>query len=113
MRADQVTHEAGVLHGGWLLETLASVALEQTAHPHPLAVSAHFTAAPALGPAVVEVEQLREGRTVGTLRARLAQEGRAQVEVLLTAGTLPPVGTVPFLLDAAQDALAGVELVDG
>ena len=106
---DAWAYGAGVLHGGWLLETIAAVALEDTAHPHPLAVSAHFLAAPALGAAVVEVERLREGRTVGSLRARLAQDGRPKVEVLVTAGTLPTAGTAPFLLDAAPPSLPAPE----
>lgn len=106
---DSWAYGAGVLHGGWLLETVTSVALESTGHPHPLAVSAHFVAAPRLGPAVVEVEPLREGRTVGSLRARLAQDGRAKVEVLVTAGTLPPAGSAPFLLDAAPPSLPAPE----
>jgi acyl-coenzyme A thioesterase PaaI-like protein len=97
---DAWAYGAGVLHGGWLLETITAAALERTGHPHPLAVSAHFLAAPALGPAVVEVEPLREGRTVGSLRARLAQEGRAKVEVLVTAGTLPEAGITPRHLAA-------------
>ena len=102
---DSWAYGAGVLHGGWLLETIASVALEATGHPHPLAVSAHYVAAPRLGAASVEVEPLREGRTVGSLRARLAQDGRPKVEVLLSAGTLPAAGTAPFLIDAAPPSL--------
>ncbi len=106
---DSWAYGAGVLHGGWLLETVTSVALEQTGHPHPLAVSAHFVAATGLGAATVEVEQLREGRTVGSLRARLAQAGRPKVEVLVTAGTLPAAGSAPFLLDAAPPSLPAPE----
>ena len=100
---------AGVLHGGWLLETITEVALRSTSHPHPLAVSAHYVAGPRIGPAVVEVEPLREGRTVGSLRARLAQEGRAKVEVLVSAGTLPAPGSTPFLVDAAPPSLPAPE----
>ena len=106
---DAWAYGAGVLHGGWLLETVTSIALESTGHPHPLAVSAHFVAAPGLGPAVVEVEPLREGRTVGSLRARLAQDGRPKVEVLVSAGTLPPAGSAPFLVDAAPPSLPAPE----
>ena len=106
---DAWAYGAGVLHGGWLLETVTAAALGSTGHPHPLAVSAHFVAAPKLGPAVVEVEPLREGRTVGSLRARLAQDGRPKVEVLVSAGTLPPAGTAPFLLDAAPPSLPAPE----
>ncbi len=106
---DSWAYGAGVLHGGWLLETVTAVALESTGHPHPLAVSAHFVAAPEVGAAVVEVEPLREGRTVGSLRARLAQAGRPKVEVLVSAGTLPPAGTAPFLLDTAPPSLPAPE----
>ena len=88
---DSWAYGAGVLHGGWLLDTIATAALEHSAHPHPLAVSAHYVAAPRVGPAVLEVEPLREGRSVGSLLARLSQEGAPKVEVLLSAGTLPAV----------------------
>ena len=106
---DSWAYGAGVLHGGWLLETITEVALGSTGHPHPLAVSAHYVAAPRLGPATVEVEPLREGRTVGSLRARLVQEGRPKVEVLVSAGTLPPAGTPPLLLEAAPPSLPAPE----
>ena len=106
---DAWAYGAGVLHGGWLLETITSVALEATGHPHPLAVSAHYLAAPSLGAATVEVEPLREGRTVGSLRARLSQDGRPQVELLLSAGTLPAAGSAPFLRDAAPPSLPAPE----
>ena len=103
--SDSWAYGKGILHGGWLLETVTTAALQSTAHPHPLAVSAHYVAAPRIGPALVEVEPLREGRTVGSLRARLSQEGAPKVEVLVTAGTLPEAGSAPFLLDAAPPSM--------
>jgi acyl-CoA thioesterase len=106
---DSWAYGKGILHGGWLLETVTAAALEHTGHPHPLAVSAHYVAAPRVGPATLEVEPLREGRTVGSLRARLAQQGAPKVEVLLTAGALPEAGSTPFLLDAAPPSLPPVE----
>jgi acyl-coenzyme A thioesterase PaaI-like protein len=106
---DTWAYGAGVLHGGWLLEAVTEVALRSTGNPHPLAVSAHYVAAPRLGPATVEVEPLREGRGVGTLRARLAQDGRPKVEVLFTAGTLPAAASAPFLADAAPPSLPAPE----
>lgn len=106
---DSWAYGRGVLHGGWLLETITTAALEHTGHPHPMAVSAHYVAAPQIGPACLEVEPLREGRTVGSLRARLSQEGKPKVEVLVTAGTLPAAGTAPFLVDAAPPSLPPVE----
>ena len=51
---------AGVLPGGWLLETLTAVALEHPAHPHPLAVSAHYPAAPCVGEGDGTVAAYRE-----------------------------------------------------
>ena len=99
------SYGAGVLHGGWLLETLAAAALDRTGHPHPLAVSAQFSSRADIGVAQVEVERVREGRSVSSLRARLLQEGRAKVDVLLTAGTLPGSDVAPYRLDAAPPEL--------
>lgn len=106
---DTWAYGAGVLHGGWLLETLTAAALEHTSHPHPLAVSGHFVAGPQIGPAELELEALREGRSVGSLRARLAQEGQPKLEVLVTAGTLPAAGSAPYLLDSAPPSLPPLE----
>lgn len=99
------SYGAGVLHGGWLLETVVSAALEQTSHPHPLAVSAQFVARAEIAPAEIEVERVREGRSVGSLRARLVQEGRAKVDVLLSAGTLPGTEIAPYRVDAQPPQL--------
>ncbi|MEU7904778.1 thioesterase family protein [Actinoplanes sp. NPDC049118] len=80
-------------NGGYLLALLARAAASTDAasrHPHPLAASATYLAAPAVGPAVVEVTPLRTGRSASQLRARLVQDGRPCVEALLTLGTLDP-----------------------
>ena len=102
---DTWAYGPGVLHGGWLLETVTAAAMEHTTHPHPLAISGHFVAGPRIGQAELEVEPLREGRSVGSLRARLAQDGRPKLEVLVTAGTLPSAGSQPWLVDAAPPSL--------
>ena len=107
--SDDWAYGAGILHGGWLLETMTGIALERTAHPHVLAVSAHYAAAPKVGASTIEVEALREGRSVASLRARLVQEGRVKVEALLTAGTLPGPDVPPFRVDAAPPDLPPVE----
>lgn len=106
---DTWAYGPGILHGGWLLETLSAAVMEQTTHSHPLAVSAHFLSPAEPGPATLEVEPLRAGRTVGTLRARLTQGDRIRVEVLVTAGTLPAVGSPPLLVDAAAPSLPSLE----
>jgi hypothetical protein len=101
-RADGTTYDAeldpqwtiiGKPNGGYLLALLARAAVSTdaaAAHPHPLAASATYLAAPAVGPVVVEVTPLRTGRTASQLRARLVQDGRVCVEALLTLGTLDP-----------------------
>ena len=102
---DTWAYGAGVLHGGWLLESLAAAALEHTAHPHPLAVSAHYAAAPRVGEGDVTVEVLREGRSVSTLRTRLSQEGAVKVEALITCGALPETTTGPLVQAGAPPVL--------
>lgn len=77
------------IHGGYLLAQVVTAALDGGDYPHPLGVSAQFASAPDPGPADVEIDQLRAGRRVGFLRARLSQGGAARAEVLITAGTLP------------------------
>jgi hypothetical protein len=75
-------------HGGYLLSTMAGLALDE-AHPHPMAISAHYVASPDAGPATLEVERLRTGRSVASSRIRLSQDS-IRVEALLTAGRLSP-----------------------
>jgi acyl-CoA thioesterase len=101
---------AGVLHGGWLVETAVSRALcGDTDHPHPLAVSAQFVAAPRLGPAVLEVERLRTGRSVSSLRLRLEQEDGVKVEMLCSAGRLPADSDPSWSRDGGPPELPPVE----
>ncbi|BFU45110.1 thioesterase family protein [Krasilnikovia sp. MM14-A1004] len=80
-------------NGGYLLAVLARAATSAdpaAQHPHPLAASATYLAAPTVGPAVVEVTPLRTGRSASQLRARLVQGGQVCVEALFTLGRLDP-----------------------
>ncbi|GAB1640874.1 thioesterase family protein [Krasilnikovia sp. MM14-A1259] len=80
-------------NGGYLLAVLARAATAAEAgapHPHPLAASATYLAAPTVGPAVVEVTPLRTGRSASQMRARLVQGGQVCVEALFTLGKLDP-----------------------
>jgi acyl-CoA thioesterase len=106
---DAWAYGPGILHGGWLLETVTAAALERTEHPHPLAVSAQFSSRAEAGPAEVEVERVREGRSVASLRARLLQGGRSRVDVLLSAGTLPGPDVAPYRVDAAPPQMPDPE----
>lgn len=77
-------------------------------HLHPLATSAHFLAAPALGPAQVHVQSLRSGRSTRTVHAQLVQGGRPMLDAVVTAGTLGEPG-VPLHLAGRPPQLPPVQ----
>ncbi|MYW89662.1 thioesterase family protein [Amycolatopsis rubida] len=75
-------------NGGYLLAAVARAATVVSGHPDVLAASAHYLRSPEPGPAEIEVEVLRTGRTATQLRGRLLKDGVPQVEALLTLGVL-------------------------
>lgn len=85
-------------NGGYLL-SLAAQALRQAVpqHPDPLSITTHYLRPGQPGqPCDVDVQVLRTGRTLSTVRATLSQDGHARLEVLaamgdLGAGDAPPV----------------------
>lgn len=99
---------AGKPNGGYLLAMLGQAAGLVGLHPHVIAASAHYLATPQPGPATIEVEVLRSGRSASQLRASLQQDGRSCVQALLTTSRLhadstahwdrgiPEPGTVPM-----------------
>jgi Acyl-CoA thioesterase C-terminal domain/Acyl-CoA thioesterase N-terminal domain len=84
-------------NGGYLLALVARAALDAAGpdHPHPVAASAHYLAAPRPGPAEIEVAVLRRGRSAVQLRAGLLVGGSRCVEALVTCGRLP-AGGAPY-----------------
>lgn len=78
----------GKPNGGYLLATLARAATDASPHDHVLAASAHYLHAPDPGPATIETETLRTGRSASQVRTRLTQDGKPCVEALMTIGTL-------------------------
>jgi len=96
----------GRAHGGYLMRLVVEAALTP-GHPDPLAVSATFVRSPAPGTAALEVEVLRTGRRVASTRVRLAQDGQAVVEALVTTGTL--AAPEPFWTDAVLPDVAPLE----
>ena len=66
----------GKPNGGYLLAMLGRAATITGAHPHVLAASAHYLRSPDPGPVLLEVEELRRGRSASQYRARLLQERR-------------------------------------
>jgi acyl-CoA thioesterase len=97
------------VNGGALLATVLRAVLDCSAHPHPVATSAHFLRVPQLAPAQVEVSWLKEGRTASTARATLVQDGQPILDTTVTTGTVPsgPADGAPAAADsAAADAAA-------
>ncbi len=78
----------GAANGGYLLAIAVRAGLDTLPHPHPVAVSGHFLRPPADGPASVEVEPLRAGRTVSSARVRLVEPAGVVLNVLLSASNL-------------------------
>ena len=104
-RIDEQWTVMGRPNGGYLLAVLgraAALGLDDVGHHHPLASSAHFLTAPAVGPATVTVERLRVGRTVSQVRARLYQDGVHCMEALLTMGAARPASRAVLGLRAAS-----------
>ena len=105
---DESWSVGGKPHGGYLLRSAVELALDE-AHPHPLAVSAHYVSSPDHGVATVEVERLRTGRRVASSRARISQDDAVRAEVLVSAGTLSTddpywtSGVVPPPLPPVED----------
>jgi hypothetical protein len=95
-------------NGGYLLAMLGQAAGLVGPHPHVVAASAHYLTAPQPGPATIEVEVLRSGRSASQLRTDLQQDGRSCVQALLTTsrldadstaywdGGVPEPGTLPM-----------------
>lgn len=104
----------GKPNGGYLLAILARAATAVSAHDHVLAASAHYLRAPDPGPAAVETEVLRTGRSASQVRTRLTQDGKPCIEALTTIGTLE-ADTKPYWTDGlptpeVHDRASGVRL---
>lgn len=77
-----------VPNGGYLLALMLRAALTESTHPHPVSTTAHFLTPPTSGPAEVNVDVLRTGRTIETSRVSLLQEKVPRVEAVVTTSTL-------------------------
>jgi acyl-coenzyme A thioesterase PaaI-like protein len=78
----------GKPNGGYLMAMMGRAAGWDSAHDHVIASSAHYMRAPDPGPAIIEVETLRAGRSASQLRTSLRQDDRACVVALLTTSHL-------------------------
>jgi hypothetical protein len=103
------------VNGGALLATVLRAVLDCSAHPHPVATSAHFLRVPQLAPAQIEVNWLKHGKTASTARATLVQDGKPILDTTVTTGTVPsgPAdGPVGFLVDATPASGDGLGTAD-
>ncbi len=78
----------GKPNGGYLLAMLGRAAVAEVTQSHVLAASAHYLRSPEPGPAAVETEVLRAGRSASQVRSRLRQGEQVCVEALVTVGEL-------------------------
>jgi hypothetical protein len=103
-------------HGGYLLALVSRAAADAVTragaghshHPHPQTTSALFLASPRFGPAHVEVEILRSGRSVSHAQATLVQDGRPCVRALHVFGRLHP-DRAPDYLDETPPPMPAFE----
>ncbi len=115
---DTWAYGPGILHGGFLLELLAGHAVTE-AHPHPLATTAHFLAAPRVGAAEVHRTRLRTGRSAAVTRVALVQEGRTCLDAVVTAGRLSDDPAVayddapPPVLPPLEECVVSASLLEG
>ena len=96
---------AGATNGGYLTALVAGAVIEALGADDPVTVTTHFFTPVRPGPVVVEVDELRRGRSLSTAAARLRDaDGRLQLAALATVGTLPSMTEVP---DTAPSILSG------
>ncbi|GAA1783464.1 thioesterase family protein [Streptomonospora arabica] len=88
------------MNGGYLMAVLQRAALDASPHPHAVSSSFHFMRPAAAGSAEVDVEVLKAGRTVATVRVTLRQEGKACVTGTIATSEVAD-GSVPDYAAAA------------
>jgi hypothetical protein len=76
------------MNGGYLQLPLVRAVLAESALPHPVAVTTDFLAPPVPGRADITVERMREGRSAGTYRAVLSQDGKPLLSAAIVTGIL-------------------------
>lgn len=79
-------------NGGYLAAIVLRALQSEVADParRPRSLTLHYLRPPVAGPATVEVEERRAGRTMSTMAARLHQGGKVCIEALGAFGTARP-----------------------
>ena len=79
----------GAVPNGGYAQAIALAAVSGSLpHPHPLTVTTHFLRPCEHGPVDVDVEVVRQGRSVSTAMARLVQQGKERLRLLAAFGDL-------------------------
>lgn len=87
---------AGATNGGYLTALVAAAVVEVLGAPDPITVTTHFFRPVRPGPVVVEVDEMRRGRSLSTAAARLVDaDGQLLLAALATVGALPSMAEVP------------------
>ena len=107
----------GKPNGGYMLACLGRAAIAAATdagaeHPHPIATGVQYVRSPDLGPAVVETEITRIGRSASQVSARLVQDGASGVAARFTLGKLHE-GTEPYWGEVPPVDLAPIEACAG
>lgn len=107
-------------NGGYLLSPLAKAMASVSGHPDPISITTHYLRpGTANADAEVEAEVVRIGRTVGTVRGRLAQAGKTRIESIaafsdLTTGSeVVPIEVPPAPLPPPDECVSRRELEQG
>jgi acyl-CoA thioesterase len=75
-------------NGGYLMALALRAATAELPLPHPFTATAHYLRAATPGPALIDVETIRTGRSHATAEVRLVQQDAEIVRVLTTFGDL-------------------------
>ena len=100
-------------NGGYLMALALRAAAAELPLPHPFTSTAHYLRASRPGPANLEVEQVRAGRSHATAEVRLYQGDAEAMRVLTTFGDLAKldgpthVSAAPPDLPPIEDCLRG------
>lgn len=101
-------------HGGYLLAVVgraAGAAMRERGSDHTdvLAITSHFVASPDPGPATIDIEVLRQGRSASQVRTTLRQDGAVAVEATCTLGDLSSVPDQAWWSDVPPPDLPPIE----